>query len=338
MIALSTVRNIPAGEAGTDQTVTQVVRLASAALRRPVIRLKTLKIFRDYAIPNHSTRDQADAIYRWVKENILYVRDPIDIETVADPEMTLRIGAGDCDDHSTLIAAMAAAVGIPVRFRVIGPDPSDFRHIFPELMIDGRWIPADTTASQNLGDRPPVMTAEKIYPFDSKENNMAGPISTIPRQALLNLARTSAMDVLASAWNDGLIDRADLISSLAAVDQKQSPFEGTIVKNSIRQAIGDFLSHVTSKRIASRKSLGGLSGVDDFLEKVWNGVKGSVNSAWQDLITAGESSAPINIAPITANVSPESARAAVMQFFKNPIVLGVAGVLAFALLRKRGRR
>lgn len=53
-----------------------------------------------------------------------FVREPLDIgEIIVAPRRLLELGRGDCDDVATLIAACAAALGLPSAVAVVATRP-----------------------------------------------------------------------------------------------------------------------------------------------------------------------------------------------------------------------
>ncbi len=274
---------IPAGERGTDVTVGKIIDHVHASLRRPVVRLSAIGILNNARVQNKNTPAAVAALYRYVSQNIRYIPDPLDVETIQDPEATLKIKAGDCDDHATVLAALAASIGVPVRFRVIGPSADNFQHIFPELYVGGRWLPADTTEAKRLGVRPKKFPAEKVYPLNgSAYMQMSGSVSVPLNVGTVQaVAYRSTMKTLESNWNNGLINLADVNSYLRVIDEGNSPSKGTVVEPSIREAIVAFRDHIVKDGIGSRKApgLSGLEGLDGFLKSIWNGVKKAVSTA-----------------------------------------------------------
>jgi Transglutaminase-like superfamily len=86
---------------------------------------------------------------------------------IQTPFVTLQLGAGDCDDHSTLLAAMLESVGFETRFNTIstGGDPDEFSHVFTEVKErgTGRWLAMDSTVRSSYpGWRPPNARRMKI--------------------------------------------------------------------------------------------------------------------------------------------------------------------------------
>ncbi|EMO44707.1 hypothetical protein [Leptospira santarosai] len=75
-----------------------------------------------------------------------YHGDPVGLETVSrfkytkDPEFPIR----DCDDKTVPLLAKAIIDKIPCRAVVCGKTDRP-HHIYPEIQLNGYWIPADAT-------------------------------------------------------------------------------------------------------------------------------------------------------------------------------------------------
>jgi len=334
---------IPGGESGTDLTVRKISQLANESLTRPYVRLKALDIINSALVPNRATVESAEAIFDYVIENIRYVPDPVEVETVQDPEVTLTILAGDCDDHSALVAALAQAIGIPARYRVVGNSRDHFSHIFPELNIDGKWYPADTTAAGSFGDRVPNLPVEKIYNFKGEIMNIGSPPPVVPvdRAILENVCHDAAWDVLSQNWKKSLINRNDIKGYLRVIDEGNFPGRNTFAEQPTRRAISEFLSWVEGSGQLNYKPIGeisGLSGLDGFLSSIWNGVKKAVGTA-VNFVTGGGGTEtvvvqqPVQQAPMAVPAAASSG--GFTDILKSPVVLVGAGVLGYLALRRR---
>lgn len=122
--------------------------------------------------PARDDRCELDAIYRAVKSGdsrvpglangVRYVSDPQAADWFAGPAKLLQmctVGAcaGDCDEVSGLIAALAAALGFSVGLRVWGPaNSSEYQHVYacvavPKLKPPSdprKWLAMDTTVEE----------------------------------------------------------------------------------------------------------------------------------------------------------------------------------------------
>lgn len=84
--------------------------------------------------------------------SIPFHADPPDRELLQRPLYTLTMTGpgGDCDDKSIAMASWAFAADIPWQFVAIQrPDRDRLHHVYPELYIGGRWVPADATYAFN---------------------------------------------------------------------------------------------------------------------------------------------------------------------------------------------
>jgi transglutaminase-like putative cysteine protease len=88
----------------------------------------------------------------WIRAHFVY-RGEIE-EVLRTPEFMLdtleRLGYfdGDCDDISTLYAALAKALHFQCRFVAIRYDASpEFKHVFLEVWL-GRWVAVDPTVPE----------------------------------------------------------------------------------------------------------------------------------------------------------------------------------------------
>lgn len=98
---------------------------------------------------------EANSIHNWVRDNIRYTQDPYSVEFVQLPDITIQTRQGDCDDKSTLVAALLQAIGHPARFVAVGFTPEGFDHVYVETKIKDKWLGSDTTEEVPLGWSPP---------------------------------------------------------------------------------------------------------------------------------------------------------------------------------------
>ena len=133
------------------------------SLREPnqVVRNQAISIV-SY-LPSKDFRSELEAIYHWVRENIRFVRDVRGIETLQTPEATMRLGAGDCDDHVILLQALLEAIGFITRSHAIGFAPDHYSHVLAEVRSGRRWVPLETTVEPAfIGWMPPNVQAHMV--------------------------------------------------------------------------------------------------------------------------------------------------------------------------------
>jgi transglutaminase-like putative cysteine protease len=129
-------------------------RLAVEGSKEPEVRAAAVEALDRYGAREHNAVASLRAIFNYVKGRIRFVGDPVGTQAVQSPRATLSLGAGNCAQRATLLAALAMAIGIPVRlaFRVIAanPDfPSSFSHVYVVARLGGKSIALDPTYSSN---------------------------------------------------------------------------------------------------------------------------------------------------------------------------------------------
>jgi transglutaminase-like putative cysteine protease len=142
---------IPEGDAGTRETLKIMADYARAAVRSPeqVIRRKAAQILS--GTPPRQYFAEIRALHAFVRDQIRYLKDPVDMELVQTPEATLEIGQGDCDDKATLLAALLTATGHRSQFVAIGFDSGPFSHVLVETQVGRGWMPLETIIPKEPG-------------------------------------------------------------------------------------------------------------------------------------------------------------------------------------------
>jgi Transglutaminase-like superfamily len=136
------------GDAGIGQTILFMrgAVQGNEGASNPTVRQQALTIAR--GLDARDKQGQIAAVLDWVKSNIEFRGE--DGEVIQTPLVTLQLKAGDCDDHSTLIAAMLRTLGFQVRFNTVAADasdPNEFTHVFAEVLdpTTGQWTAMDST-------------------------------------------------------------------------------------------------------------------------------------------------------------------------------------------------
>lgn len=91
-------------------------------------------------------------------------------EVIAAPWITDEWGIGDCDDKSRMIAAVVKSFRIPVRlvFVTFQKRPGmKVSHVFPEIELAGKWLPAESVQPWALGKDPIEMLKRKGTAYTS---------------------------------------------------------------------------------------------------------------------------------------------------------------------------
>lgn len=153
---------IPEGSAGTRRTLKIMAALAKQARKDEIIRDTAKNLVMTCGAGDY--RGEVNECFVFVRDHIRYLMDTVGMERVAYPVETLRARAGDCDDKSTLLAALLESIGHPCRFVAVGyTHPGDFEHVYVETRIGKDWVPCETTLNVDLGWAPvPPFIADAI--------------------------------------------------------------------------------------------------------------------------------------------------------------------------------
>jgi transglutaminase-like putative cysteine protease len=147
--------HIPGGTAGIKATIRRMRALVNEWRTNPAL----VSAARSLVFHTIEKDDYAevDALYRFVRDVIRYVRDVNGVETLSTPYYTLMSKSGDCDDQTSLLATLLEAVGYPTKF-VVGAFQSDeqYDHVYFLVLVNDEWIGCDPTEREYLGWEPPL--------------------------------------------------------------------------------------------------------------------------------------------------------------------------------------
>ncbi len=130
------------------------------AVRHKAVALTRLLLQKDFP-------QEACVCLAFVRDQIRYVRDIYDVETIATPAVLLQIGAGDCDDKATLLAALLCSIGHQVRFAAVAFEPDSFSHVWLQDHIDGMgWVDLEPTEPYPCGRSIPLHGAVEFLHQD----------------------------------------------------------------------------------------------------------------------------------------------------------------------------
>jgi hypothetical protein len=163
----STRVKIGNGDRGIAQTIRYMYGavMGNEGVASAEIRRQALTIVQD--VPSRDQQGEIAAVLQWVKSNIAFRGEWA--ETVQTPLVTLQLRAGDCDDQSTLMAALLGSLGYKTRFKTVAADPSApyaFSHVYIEIFQrkTGEWIALDSTVPQSFpGWQPPRIFRQKAW-------------------------------------------------------------------------------------------------------------------------------------------------------------------------------
>jgi len=116
----------------------------------PAIREQTVALMNAAQIRNNDMSAQINVLMGFVREKLVYVRDPNGTEYVVSPLRLLDQIAndgramGDCDDHTLLFNSMANSVGFRTRAVGVRLFENRYDHVISSVLVGNKWIDIDT--------------------------------------------------------------------------------------------------------------------------------------------------------------------------------------------------
>jgi len=134
-------------------TVAQLARQFSSA---PIIRQAAEEII--HPARNADAAGNAYKLAAWVRNRMIYVPDPTDLEYVQSPVVLVaRIiskgqAYGDCDDHVLLLASLLGSLGISNRILGVKLNHDYYDHVINSVQYcnGGEWHDIDTCAKTGV--------------------------------------------------------------------------------------------------------------------------------------------------------------------------------------------
>ena len=94
-------------------------------------------------VPSKNPTAEIAAIYDWVRKNIRYRYDPLDLEMLQSATRTVKERAGDCDCLTILIGSLCRSIGHNVLIRAVGSSKTAPEHVSAIVFDRQRWINCD---------------------------------------------------------------------------------------------------------------------------------------------------------------------------------------------------
>jgi len=112
------------GESGIMQTISFMKTFALGASADPLVREAAEEVIRN--VQQRAYGMEARMVESWIRKRLRYTRDGLNVETIKAPRRMLEelkkngVMIGDCDDASTLAAALLLSLGHRPAFQVLG--------------------------------------------------------------------------------------------------------------------------------------------------------------------------------------------------------------------------
>lgn len=148
-------------------TVRLIYNIIEEQKASPKIRGLALRLIKN--CPENNQLAEIKALFYYVRDNIRFVRDTYNLETLQYPENTIKWKGGDCDCKVILLGSLLSSIGNRIRFSIYKiNNPIEFDHINLQVYLrkKGRWLTLDPTKQvKPFGWKPKKFINQKIIDF-----------------------------------------------------------------------------------------------------------------------------------------------------------------------------
>lgn len=147
-------------------TVSNILKLIREGRVNPRIRDTAVKVIRAAGIASTDYPNAIKAMAEFVRQNVMFVRDPYRTDEVFGAPETLTMGYADCEDFSVTTGSLLESIGLPVKIVIVSKTGELWDHVFLRAGYPPdnptRWVSVDTTISPPSGREIPYVDY-KIY-------------------------------------------------------------------------------------------------------------------------------------------------------------------------------
>ncbi len=122
-------------------TISGILDLIREGKNDPRIRETAVEVLQSQGLSAMDYEQVFEAMLRFVRENVMFVRDPTKTDVMFDPVHTLDLGYGDCEDNGIVLASLLESIGLPTRLVII----SKFGPVWDHAYIQAGYPPDNPT-------------------------------------------------------------------------------------------------------------------------------------------------------------------------------------------------
>lgn len=143
-------------EARFKSVVKFLKELIEDGLRDEYVRRKAVSIVDRAGVKGHDELGEIKAIVEWVQNNVVYRKDPVDVEYFMTARRILKDveqgrSAADCDDFVIVAGALLGSIGYPTGALIVDSNADGvFNHVMlitrttaPTRQFGNNWIPCE---------------------------------------------------------------------------------------------------------------------------------------------------------------------------------------------------
>lgn len=140
----TTLARIPSGVEGIKATLRIMRSLVQRWKLDPGVRDLAKELTDRCAQGDYSC--EVKSLHAFVRDQIRYVGDIADVQTLQTPRATLEQASGNCANKAILLAALLESINHKTRFVAAAyHEPGVYEHVWPESRLGAIWYPLETT-------------------------------------------------------------------------------------------------------------------------------------------------------------------------------------------------
>ena len=179
-----------------EKVVKYLIELIEDGLRDEYVRRKAVQIVNRAGIGSHDELGEIRAIVKWVQNNVIYRKDPIEVEYFQTARRLIKdveggLSAADCDDFVILAGALLGSLGYPTGALIVDSNADGvFNHVM--LLVKthattrefgNKWIPCELIfPTFKIGESVKI---SKVYPLVADPSTARTPVM---KKAIAGLA------------------------------------------------------------------------------------------------------------------------------------------------------
>ena len=167
--------------------VQYLIQLIEDGLRDEYVRRKAVEIVNRAGIPGHDELGEIRAVVKWVQHNVVYRKDPINVEYFQTARRMLKDvdsgrSAADCDDFVILGASLLGALGYETGALIVDSNGDGMlnhvmlvvRSFAPTKQFGRKWIPCELIFKDfEIGQSVKV---SNVYPLTADSSTTRTPV------------------------------------------------------------------------------------------------------------------------------------------------------------------
>ncbi len=136
---MATYTDLEPGIAGNQQTLTEMRAQVLEHYLDPRVSYAVSHILEKAGAPGGDRQAEARALFDFLASVVRYQRTPTNTDTTYDPTILLSriekdgFGAGNCNNHATLMATLGHSVRLPIVWVLLGASPDAYSHVYAAM-------------------------------------------------------------------------------------------------------------------------------------------------------------------------------------------------------------